>query len=67
MQSENLIKCAHAACQCLVETEDQFCSAVCASAKDTHVTPCPCGHPECVGTEQAVEQEDEFEAPAEVY
>jgi len=67
MQSENLIRCAHAPCRCLVETEDLFCSAVCASSKDKHIIPCPCGHQECAESEQAVEIDDEFEAPADVY
>jgi hypothetical protein len=39
MQSENLIKCAHKPCQCLVEIEDQFCSSACAAAKDTPDRP----------------------------
>jgi len=65
MQSENLIKCAHESCRCLVEIEDQFCSAVCGDAKETPRNPCPCGHPECVGTDEAVEN-DELEESAEV-
>jgi hypothetical protein len=31
MQSENLIKCAHPPCRCIVEVEDQFCSSACES------------------------------------
>jgi hypothetical protein len=65
MQSENLIKCAHESCRCLVEIEDQFCSAVCGDAKQTPRNPCPCGHPECVGAEEAAES-DEFEESTEV-
>ena len=65
MQSENLIKCAHESCRCLVEIEDQFCSAVCGDSKQTPRDPCPCGHPECVGTEEAAES-DELEESTEV-
>jgi hypothetical protein len=65
MQSENLIKCAHESCRCLVEVEDQFCSAVCGDVKQTQRDPCPCGHPECVGTEEAAES-DELEESTEV-
>ncbi len=69
MQSENLIKCAHESCRCLVEVEEQFCSPACANAKDAVTAPCPCGHPVCVGAEEAADQEatDELdlESPAE--
>jgi hypothetical protein len=66
MQSENLIKCAHAACRCLVEVEDEFCSQGCGDAKDAPGNHCPCGHPECVGGEQAAETGEESEEPMEV-
>jgi hypothetical protein len=52
MQSENLIKCAHPPCRCLVELEDQFCSTACASSKPPPTAPCPCGHPDCAAPEQ---------------
>jgi hypothetical protein len=55
MQSENLIKCAHASCRCLVAVEDQFYGPACANAKDAISSPCPCGHAECVGAEEAAE------------
>jgi hypothetical protein len=64
MQSENLSKCAHAFCRCLVEVEDQFCSPACANAKDAISSPCPCGHPECVGAEEGAD-EAELELPTE--
>jgi hypothetical protein len=64
MQSENLIKCAHGSCRCLVEVEDQFCSPACANAKDAISSSCPCGHPECVGAEEAAD-EAELELPTE--
>jgi hypothetical protein len=64
MQSENLIKCTHGSCRCLVEVEDQFCSPACANAKDAISSPCPCGHPECVGAEEAAD-EAELELPTE--
>jgi len=59
MQSENLIKCLHTPCRCLVELEDQFCSTACGSAKEAPLGPaCSCGHPECVGIEQATEEDE---------
>ena len=58
MQSENLIKCAHEPCRCLVEVEDQFCSPVCAKSDGAAAGPCPCGHPECVGAEEAADEAD---------
>ena len=64
MQSENLIKCAHEPCRCLVEVEDQFCSPACANAKDAISNHCPCGHPECVGADEAAD-EAELELPTE--
>jgi hypothetical protein len=64
MQSENLIKCAHEPCRCLVEVEDQFCSTACANPKDAISNHCPCGHPECVGANEAAD-EAELELPTE--
>lgn len=54
MQSENLMKCAHDSCRCLVETEDEFCSASCAEAKDTG-SPCGCGHSDCTVSDERME------------
>ena len=51
MQSENLMPCGHAACKCLVETEDLFCSDACANAARRQIVPCPCAHPECAENE----------------
>jgi hypothetical protein len=59
MQSENLIKCSHAPCQCLVETEDQLCSTACAAAKDEPSTRCPCGHSECIGHQRAIAESNQ--------
>jgi len=47
MPSKTLIKCAHPPCQCLIEAEQQFCSATCASAKGASRSPCLCGHAGC--------------------
>jgi hypothetical protein len=58
MQSENLVKCAHPPCRCMVELEDQFCSAACAS-KEAPKSPCGCGHAECVGPKEAGEEIEE--------
>lgn len=64
MTSNPVTKCAHLPCRCSVEIEEPFCSAACASLKDTPHMECPCGHPECVGADRAVERE-EFDVPAE--
>ena len=52
MQSENLMKCAHDPCRCLVETEDEFCSEFCSTAKEKRNETCACGHSECSLSEQ---------------
>ena len=57
---KNLVtKCAHPLCRCRVETEEPSCCAACAEMKDEPHAECPCGHPECIGDERAVEVEDE--------
>jgi hypothetical protein len=48
MTSETLVKCGHPPCQCLVEAEQKFCSAECASARGASRVPCLCGHADCV-------------------
>ena len=58
-----ITKCAHLNCKCNVEAEEPFCSDSCASMTDQPRTPCSCGHPECVGTEEAVDDE-EVDVPA---
>jgi hypothetical protein len=64
MASETLIKCAHAPCQCLVEAEQQFCSATCASARGGSHGACLCGHAGC--TEERNDAPDrELEAASE--
>jgi hypothetical protein len=43
-------KCAHPACECLVDDGSEFgkyCSAWCEAAKDTLELRCECGHPAC--------------------
>ena len=57
-------KCAHPVCRCIVETEEPFCSAACAELKNAPHAECPCGHPECVGGERAVEivEDEAFDA-----
>ena len=47
-----------------MEVEDQFCSSACAAAKGKLLSQCPCGHPECVAIEEAVDGGDEYEMPA---
>lgn len=47
---QQLMKCAHEACNCLLPQGDQrFCSPRCAEGK----TPCQCGHRECTETPTA--------------
>jgi hypothetical protein len=65
MTSTPVTKCAHPPCRCNVEIDEPFCSEVCASLKDRPRDPCPCGHPECVGAEQAIEDEEFDVTPAE--
>jgi hypothetical protein len=55
MASETLIKCSHPPCQCLIEAEQQFCSADCASARGAARGPCLCGHVGCVAEPHALE------------
>jgi hypothetical protein len=43
-------KCAHASCKCLVPKDGphgKFCSVQCATAKDVTELKCDCGHPGC--------------------
>jgi len=63
MTSNPIIKCSHLPCRCSVETDEPYCSEACADAKDMPQIQCPCGHPECVGMEEAAEG-DEFHLPA---
>ena len=55
MSTETLVKCMHKPCQCLVEAEQQFCSAVCKTAKDSNSVACPCGHPDCIAEQRTGE------------
>ncbi len=63
MTPDSVTKCAHPPCKCIVEVEEPYCSESCASVIDQPHDPCPCGHPECVGTEEAVE-DLELDVPA---
>ena len=63
MPSTDVTKCLHPPCKCNVEVEEPFCSEACAAATDRQLTPCPCGHPECVGPEDAVDVEEVGEVP----
>jgi hypothetical protein len=64
MTSETLIKCAHGPCQCLVEAEQQFCSATCASARGGSRGACLCGHAGCT-EESSVAEDQKAEASSE--
>jgi len=63
MAANNITKCGHPPCRCKVDVEEQFCSEACANAEDVTRNPCPCGHLECAGVEEAVE-DDELDAIA---
>ena len=58
MAAVNLTKCAHPPCHCRVDIEEPFCSEMCANAEEAPRNPCRCGHPECAGMEQAVEDDE---------
>ena len=58
MPSKTLIKCACPPCQCLIEAEQQFCSAFCANAKGAPRGPCMCGHAGCVGEHHSPDVRD---------
>lgn len=59
MSTETLVKCSHAPCQCLVEAEQPFCSATCASARGLAGGPCMCGHAGCAGERELELSEEE--------
>jgi hypothetical protein len=67
MEANRFTKCAHPSCCCTVETEEPFCSAACAEARGAPQTNCPCGHAECVGQEQAVDEEVDVPAASREY
>ena len=64
MLSDAVTKCSHPPCKCNVEVEEPFCSEFCADETDRLRTPCQCGHPECVGPEEAVDVEEPDDVPA---
>lgn len=55
MPDHRVTKCAHPGCHCSVETEEPFCCTPCAESIEVPHAECPCGHPECVGSDRAVE------------
>ncbi|HWF14343.1 MAG TPA: hypothetical protein VG272_11445 [Candidatus Acidoferrales bacterium] len=63
MAAGGVTKCLHPPCNCNVEIEERYCSEACASAIDQPLVPCPCGHPECVGVEDAVDREELDDVP----
>jgi len=40
-------KCAHPACNCLVEDGSKYCSQYCKDARGTMEIACNCGHAGC--------------------
>ena len=48
---------AHPSCKCYVEVEGPLCIDSRASVIDQRNDSCPCGPAECVGTEEAVEEQ----------
>jgi hypothetical protein len=65
MQNETLVPCARKACRCIVEVDDEYCSAECRETSDKPLQMCPCGHPECIGSEEAVEGDEEVSSADE--
>jgi metallothionein len=53
MAEEKNKKCAHPACNCLVEHGKKYCSDYCHDAAGTMEIACNCRHPECAATEAA--------------
>lgn len=49
MAMEEKHKCAHPSCNCLISTEDQYCSAQCAAMADIPDIDCRCSHAACKG------------------
>ena len=52
MAEEKKKKCAHPACDCLVDKNTKYCSQYCKDAAGTMEISCNCRHAEC-GTEAA--------------
>jgi hypothetical protein len=40
-------KCAHPACTCMVEQDEEYCSQYCEDASDEVEISCDCAHPGC--------------------
>jgi hypothetical protein len=53
MAEEKKKKCAHPACNCLVEQGKKYCGDYCHDAAGTVEISCSCRHPECAATEPA--------------
>ena len=64
MASKTLVKCAHPPCQCLVESEQSFCSSACSSARAAASAPCACGHTGCADDQILTGDLDEDESDA---
>jgi hypothetical protein len=47
MAEEKKKKCAHPACDCLVEKGSKYCSQYCKDAAGTMEISCNCRHAEC--------------------
>ena len=58
MTDAGVVKCGHLPCKCLVVPTAPFCSEACADSEEHPSGPCPCQHPECIGTEGAEVDED---------
>ena len=50
MAEEKRKKCAHPACNCLVEHGKKYCSDYCHDAGSTMEIACNCRHSECAAT-----------------
>jgi hypothetical protein len=53
MAEEKKKKCAHPACNCLVEHGTKYCSDYCHDAAGTMEIACNCRHPQCAAAEAA--------------
>jgi len=45
--SEQMNKCAHPACNCVIEGDAEYCSSFCRNARESTETNCKCGHADC--------------------
>lgn len=47
METKNK-KCAHPSCNCIAETDSDYCSTYCEGQAETPDVVCGCGHAACV-------------------